>query len=73
MITESSAIEIAQEAIVNKVELQNDAPITATLEGERYVVIFERNDPPGVRGPDYDAKVTIDARSGEVLEILGGS
>jgi hypothetical protein len=29
--------------------------------------------PPGVRGADYDAEVTIDEQTGEVLKILGGS
>jgi len=73
MITESVAIEIAQEAIVGKVEVQDENLVTVTLEGDRYIVTFERDNPPGVRGPDYDAKVTIDAESGDVLEILGGS
>lgn len=73
MITESSAIEIAEKAIEGKVELQEGSHIVAKLQKGRYIVTFVRVNPPGVRGPDYDARVTIDAKTGDILEILGGS
>jgi hypothetical protein len=36
-------------------------------------VTFPHQNAPGVRGPDFDAQVTIDARTGKVLQILAGS
>lgn len=73
MITEAEAIKIAEQAISGKLETQPGAPVKVTIEGEKYTVIFERINPPNTLGPDYDAKVTVDAETGEVLEILGGS
>ncbi|MBW4644930.1 MAG: PepSY domain-containing protein [Goleter apudmare HA4340-LM2] len=73
MITQDQAIEIAKQEIQGKVEPQQDAPIKVELKDNRYIVVFEHINPPGTRGPDYDAKVTIDGNSGKVLEILGGS
>jgi hypothetical protein len=72
MLTASDAIEIANKAIEGKVELQEGSPITTTHQRGRYIVTFVHINPPGVRGADYDARVTINAQTGEVLEILGG-
>jgi uncharacterized membrane protein YkoI len=72
-ISEARAIEIARQAIQGKVDLQSPGAVTVKRERGRYVVIFEHYNPPGVRGPDYDAKVTIDAMTGDVIELLGGS
>ena len=71
MISEAEAIEIARRAIVGKVSLQEDAPIRVQRRRSRYTITFIHINAPGVRGPDYDARVTIDARTGEVYEILG--
>jgi hypothetical protein len=71
-ITGAEAEQIAREAIEGIVDLSG-GPVTVETDGGSYVVTFRRNDPPGVRGPDYDAKVTLDRGSGEVIEILGGS
>jgi len=72
MITEAEAISIAKNAIRGKVTPQEDAPIETELENERYVVTFVHVNPPDTLGPDFDAQVTIDANSGEVLNIIGG-
>lgn len=72
-ITEAQAIEIARRAIQGKVDLQSPDAVKVRRERGRYVVIFEHYNPPGVRGPDYDAQVTIDRASGDVIELLGGS
>jgi uncharacterized membrane protein YkoI len=71
MIPKSAAIDIAKKAIQGKAELQEDAPITVQLQKGRYVITFVHINPPGTLGPDYDARVTIDAKTGEVLDILG--
>lgn len=72
MLTESEAIAIARRALVGKVTPQDGAPVVVDTEGDRLIVTFVHHNPPGVRGPDYDARVTLDRRSGRVLEILGG-
>jgi hypothetical protein len=71
-ITPSEAERIAREAIEGIVDLTGGA-VTVEAHDGCYVVTFGRNDPPGVRGPDFDAKVTLDRQTGEVLEILGAS
>jgi len=73
VITSDEAIEIARRATVGKATLQEGAPIHVERKGDRFVVVFVHHNPPGVRGPDYDAKVTIDADAGHVIQILGAS
>lgn len=73
VITEEKAIEIARQAIVGKVTLSQGGSVKAALQNDRYVVTFTRVNPPGRLGPDYDAQVTVDAKSGEVLQVLGAS
>jgi hypothetical protein len=72
MLTQDEAIEVARRAIAGKVELQKGSHVTVERKGDAYVVTFVRIDPPGTRGPDYDARVTIDADTGKVTELLGG-
>ena len=71
-ISSARAVEIARAALPGKVDLPADARAEVERRGERYVVTFPITLPPGVRGADYHARVTIDASSGAVLEILGG-
>jgi uncharacterized membrane protein YkoI len=73
MISKDEAIRIAREAIEGGVELSEGGGVEVVRQGEVYIVTFTRNDPPGRRGPDYDARVTINARTGEVIELLGSS
>ncbi len=63
----------SKKAIEGGIKPQENSPIEAELRDDRYVVTFVCIWPPETLGPDYSAKVTIDARSGEVLEILAGS
>jgi uncharacterized membrane protein YkoI len=72
MTTKSEAIEIAKKAIEGKVKPQENCPITVERKKFRYIITFVHINPPGVLGPDYDAKVTIDVQTGQVLDILGG-
>jgi uncharacterized membrane protein YkoI len=73
MISKDEAIRIARKAIEGGVELSEGGGVEVVQQGEVYIVTFTRNDPPGTRGPDYDARVTINARTGEVIELLGSS
>jgi hypothetical protein len=73
MIDEDDARTIARDALEGVVTLEQHNPVTVEREGDTYVVTFPRENPPGVRGPDFEAQVTVDRRSGEVLEVLAGS
>ncbi len=73
MISEEVAVQIAKEAIVGKLTPQKDAPIETALIDDQYIVTFVMVLPPGTRGPDFSAQVTIDADSGDVLDILAGA
>lgn len=72
-LTVAEATRIATLAIEGKVTRQGSDPPEVTREGPRVVVTFPRNDPQGTLAPDYDARVTLDAASGEILSILGPS
>lgn len=75
MITKSEATEIATAAIKGKMKIQEGAPITVELKGKDYIVTFGWIPPKGTKGPilgpDYTAKVTLDAYTGSVKKILG--
>lgn len=73
MITEDEAVAIARQAIEGKITPEEDAPIRVEWADNQVIVTFEVINPPGVRGPDFSAQVTIDAYTGEVLEILAGA
>ena len=74
MISKDQAIEIARKEIVGEVTLLDEhEPVTVTEEDGRYVVTFVRQNPPGERAADYDARLTIDAKTGEVLQFLVAS
>lgn len=75
MISESKAIEIAIAAIKGKMKTQKGASITAELKGRDYIVTFGWTHPKGITkpmlAPSYTAKVTLDAFTGSVKQILG--
>lgn len=73
MISEDDAVRIARKALEGNVELSAGGGVKVELRDEVYTVTFTRNDPPGTRGPDYVAQVTVDGRSGTVTALLGGS
>jgi hypothetical protein len=70
-IPRERAIDLTRRALAGKVDLPPAAPVTVELRGDRYVVTFPIPPRPGVRGADYHARVTLDAATGAVLEILG--
>ena len=73
MITQDEAIKIAKKEIRGKIKLQEEAPIEVELKNDRYIVTFVCILPPDTLGPDFSARVTIDALSGRILEILSGT
>lgn len=72
-ISEAEAVTIAQQAIEGKATHHQGEPIEVEYQNNQYIVTFVHILPPNTHGADYDAQVTINARTGEVLEILGGS
>ena len=73
MISDDDAVAAARAALVGRVNPRPAAPVRVTREGARIIVEFGRLDPPGTRGPDYDARVSVDGESGRILAVLGGS
>lgn len=72
-LTNEQAIEVARNAVKDCVTLQAGSPIRVEAHEKQIIVTFVHILPPGTRGPDYDAKVTIDAKSAAVLQLLVGS
>lgn len=72
-MSDDEAIAAARTALAGRVNPQAGGPIRVTREGQRISVEFGRHDPPGTRGPDFDARVVVDAGSGRILSVLGGS
>lgn len=72
-ITREEAVEAARAALTGKVNLPADASAEVELKNGVYTVVFPWRVAQNVLGPDYHAKVTVDAERGEVLEILAGS
>lgn len=74
MITEARAIDIAKKdlAVNNMTKALESEPITVELKGDRYLVTFgdRRSIPPTVFGGSYDARVVIEAKTGEVIGIM---
>lgn len=73
LLTEEQAIELARKAIAGHVSLSADSTLEVEQREGRFVIEWRRHQPPGTRGPDYDARVTVDRASGEVVEFLVGS
>jgi len=71
--TQEEAVELARQAVVGKATLQPEGTVETVRETDRYIVTFVHVNPPGVRGPDFDARVTLDASTGDVIQILGAS
>ncbi len=73
MISKDEAIEIAKKAIKGNITPQENCPIEVNQKNGKHVVTFVYVLPPGTRGPDFAAQVTVDSKSGKVEEILAGA
>lgn len=68
------AIACAEAAIAGHLRPREGSIPTATRDGDRWIVEWATPEAQaGVRGPDFEARVTLDAWSGQALEILAGS
>jgi hypothetical protein len=72
-ISDRRAIELARRACEGKVTVPAEVEPVVTRAGGTIVVTFPTRLAPGARGADYYAHVTLDAESGRVVEVLGGS
>jgi hypothetical protein len=70
-ISDTRAIELATQAIEGKAVRQAGSRIEVTRAEGRVTVVFVHITPPDELGADYDAKVTLDATTGDVVQILG--
>ena len=73
-ISPDRAVEIARQAIQGHVILTTPENVSVERRGRSYLITFPIQLPTDavVVGADYDARVTIDAYTGAVIEILGG-
>ena len=59
------------------IRFNKQEPIQAELKDNQYIITFpiDKSAKPGTRyrGPDYAVKVWLDAETGKVLKVLGGS
>lgn len=74
LITTEEAVVRAKAAIGDRLKLPSDDLIDIQLRERHYVVTWRLPPVAGtVARGDYAAKVTVDAASGEVVEVLAGS
>ena len=71
-ISRETAIRIAQEGC--RANYDPNGTIAAEFDGTTYCITLpiDKTAPPGTRyrGPDYAAKIWIDAKTGKVLKVL---
>ncbi len=72
VISETKAVELARAACAGKAEIPAGTAARVVFDAGRCVVTFPTALAPGTRGSDYHAKVTLDARTGAVIEVLSG-
>lgn len=68
---DEEAVATARVLLDGVLEVDPDGEVTVEREGTTVVVTFVHATQPGERGPDFDAKVTLDEVTGELVEILG--
>lgn len=72
-LTDAQALAIARQAIAGKASPAPGAPVEIARADGRITVTFVHETPPNMLGADYDARVVIDAASGDVLQLLVGA
>jgi hypothetical protein len=70
-ISRKKAIALAKKAIKGKVSYPPGTPILVEERGVLTLVTFKTVLKPNTLGADYHAEVTLDAKTGEVLKVLG--
>lgn len=72
--TAEEAVALAEEAIAGRLRPREGSVPTAVRAGDRWIVEWAVPHAGGaVRGPDFEARVTLDAWTGRALEVLAGS
>jgi hypothetical protein len=72
LISDEQAVAAARAACADRVAIPATSRPRVEFAGGRCVVTFPTDLPKGTRGADWHARVTLDARTGAVLEVLGG-
>jgi uncharacterized membrane protein YkoI len=70
--TEEQALAIAQQAIAGKITPRAGSSVQIVRRDDSWDVEWALAPEPR-RGPDFEARVTIDAETGEVTSVLAGS
>ena len=73
MISKQAALEIAKKEIHGAMNYTKSLAIRVELQDATYIVTFPFYLPPNACGPEYAARVWIDAKTGEVRNFLVGS
>lgn len=73
MIPQSQALKIAHAAASKAMRLRKNHPVNVERKGPVWVVTFAATNAPNTLGPDYTARVEVDAETGEVRQLLVGS
>lgn len=72
-LSDSEYIENALIAVEGMVDVPADSSPNVEHRSGAVVVTWPTDHPPGVRGADFHAQVTLDPDTGEVRQIMGGS
>lgn len=70
-LSRKKAIALAKRAIRGKVSYPPDTPIEVRERGKETIVTFKTVLKPGTLGADYHAQVTLDSKTGKVVQVLG--
>lgn len=66
-------IRLAIERIGSDIAIPPEVKPIIEENEDTYIVIFPTNLEPGVRGPDYHAKVVINKNTKKIIKVLVGS
>jgi hypothetical protein len=71
-LTDEQAINAALAAIEGKVSMPPGVVPRVERQAGHIVVTFPTSHPPGFRGADFHAQVTLHPDTGEIIQLLGG-
>jgi hypothetical protein len=74
VMSKEKAEELARKEIEGKINIPPNTPVEVRTDNDgNYVVTFKTVLKPDERGADYHAQVTVDGKTGKILNILSGS
>jgi hypothetical protein len=71
-LTDQQAINAATAAIEGKVSVPPGVVPLVERQADRIVVTWPTSHPPGYRGADFHAQVTLHPDTGDITQLLGG-